>query len=216
MKNTKNLLIATMMSLGIGLIIAVSSCNKPSATAPILPGNEFLTTTLFVISDPAHIQPTDTLIWSETPSQTVPDTSRAFVTLQRNYTYNYQIIILDSTQVVNGVLPAGDSNFVVSNDIISRQNYHLFCFYDANNTNDIYGTTGSTRGGTGWADVTVSNLVLDHNSTPLPFGITGNLNTSGPTNGQLEIILRHQPAVKNGQCAPGSTDLDVYYNIKVN
>ena len=41
MKNKKNFLIATLMSLGIGLVIAVSSCNKPSATAPILPGNEF-------------------------------------------------------------------------------------------------------------------------------------------------------------------------------
>jgi hypothetical protein len=35
MKNKKNFLIATLMSLGIGLVIAVSSCNKPSATAPI-------------------------------------------------------------------------------------------------------------------------------------------------------------------------------------
>ena len=215
MKNKKRFLIATLMSLGIGLVIAVSSCNKPSATAPILPGNEFLTTTMIVITDPSHIQPTDTIIWSELPTQTVPDTARAFVTLQRNYTYNYQIIILDSTQVVNGVLPAGDSNFVVSTDIIARQDYHLFCFYDANNTNDIYGTTGSTRGGTGWANVTFTNPNYDHNNPPLPFGMTGNLNTFGATNGQIEVILRHQPDVKNGQCAPGSTDLDVYYNIKV-
>jgi hypothetical protein len=211
MKKTKNLLTATMISLVTGFAIAITmnGCNKPSATAPILPGNEFLTTILMVISDPAHIQPTDTVIWSETPSQTVPDTSHSFVTLKQNYAYNTQIIILDSTKCDTC------DGFVVSSEIISRENYHLFCFYDQNNTNDIYGTTQSSRANTAWANVTITNPNYDSNNPPLPFGITDNLNTFGPTNGQLEVILRHQPDVKNGQCAPGSTDFDVYYNIKV-
>jgi len=202
------------MSLAIGFVIAfaLNACNKPSATAPIEPGNEFLTTTLLIISDPTHAQPTDTLIWSETPSQTVPDTLRTFVTLKQNYTYNIQIMILDSTKVSNGVI-TDTAGFVVSNEIIARQNYHLFCFYDYNNQNDIYGTSNSSRGPSGWANVTVNNPNLDMNN--LPFGITDNLVTTIPTHGQLEVELRHQPAVKNGTCAPGSTDLDVYYNITV-
>lgn len=210
MKKIKDFLLAATMSLLIGLVIAVTmnGCNKPSSTAPILPGNEFLTTTLFLITDPAT-QKTDTLVWSETPSETVPDTLGAFATLKQNYSYNTQIIILDSTQNPDS------ASFVVSNEIISRQNYHLFCYYDLNNTNDIYGTTQSSRANSAWANVTVDHLNNDMNTTPLPFGITAELHTTTTTNGQLEIILRHQPDVKNGQCPPGSTDLDVYYNIKV-
>jgi hypothetical protein len=210
MKKTKDFFIATMMSLAIGFVIAITmnGCNKPSATAPILPGNEFLTTTLFLITDPAT-QKTDTLIWSETPSQTVPDTSRSFATLKQNYIYNTQIIILDSTKCDTC------DGFVVSNEIVARQNYHLFCYYDASNTNDIYGTNQSSRAGSAWANVAISGLNNDMNTPPLPFGLTAKLNTYGSTTGQLEIILRHQPDVKNGTCAPGSTDLDVYYNITV-
>jgi hypothetical protein len=211
MKKTKNFFIASTMSLVIAAVIAVTmnGCNKPSATAPILPGNEFLTTTLLIISDPAHIQPTDTLVWSELPSQTSPDTARTFVTLKRNYTYNTQVIILDSTKCDTC------DGFVVSNEIVTRQNYHLFCYYDFGNQNDIYGTSQSSRAPSGWANVTITNLNNDMNNPPLPFGLTASLNTFGATTGQLEVELRHQPAVKNGTCAPGSTDLDVYYNITV-
>lgn len=211
MKKKKGFLITTIMSLGVmGALIAVTmnACNKPSSTAPILPGNEFLTTTLLVLSTAG--QPTDTLIWSEIPTtQTVPDTVRSFATLLPYTTYNYQIIILDSTQNPDSAA------FVVSNEIIARENYHLFCFYDSTNENDIYGTALSSRGPSGWVNVLVDDPNYDNNKPPLPFGLTGQLVTSGASKGQLEVILRHQPDVKNGDCAPGSTDLDVYYNITV-
>lgn len=212
MKKIKNFLIAVSLSLTIGFVIAISGCNKPSATTPILPGNEFLTTTLLVITDPLGVLPADTVIWSELPSQTSPNTLQSFVTLKQNKTYNLQVIILDSTKVTNGVAADG---FVVSNEIITRQNYHLFCFYDYSNENDIYGTNQSSRAPSGWANVTVDNPNYDMNNPPLPFGITDQLHTSGPTQGQLEVILKHQPDVKNGQCAPGSIDLDAYFNITV-
>ena len=53
MKKTKGFLIATTMSLAIMgalIVVTMNGCNKPSSTAPILPGNEFLTTTLLVLS----------------------------------------------------------------------------------------------------------------------------------------------------------------------
>jgi hypothetical protein len=213
MKKTQGFLIVSMMSLAIGFVIALASCNKPSATAPILPGNEFLTTTLLVITDPIN-GTADTVIWSELPNQTMPDTLRSFVTLKQQHTYHLQVIILDSTKVVNGVI-TDTAGFVVSNEIIARQNYHLFCFYDYSNQNDIYGTPYSSRASSGWANVSVNNPNYDLNNPPLPFGMTDNLITYGPTSGQLEVKLKHQPDVKNGQCSPGSTDLDVYYNITV-
>jgi hypothetical protein len=218
MKKTKEFLIAIVMSLTIGFVIAVTmnGCNKPSNTAPIEPGNEFLTTPILILTDQSPPYHRDTLIWSEPPQQqTSPDTLRSFATLAQYHTYNVQILILDSTKVTNGVI-TDSVGFVVSNAIISRENYHLFCFYDSTNQNDQYGASiGSSRAPSGWVNVIVCCPNNDSNKSPLPFGITDQLSTYGPSKGQLEVVLRHQPAVKNGSCEPGSTDFDVYYNITV-
>ena len=209
MKKRKNFFTATMLGLIIGsvIVVAMNSCNKPNHTQPILPGHEFLTTPILLITDPStHI--TDTLIWSEVPPATSPDTLRSFATLKQNYTYNIQILILDSTKCDTC------DGFVVSNEIIARANYHLFCFYDANNTdNNNYGGGGIAP--SSYVNVTIDNPNYDTNNPPLPFGQTDQLHTHGPSHGQLEVVLRHQPAVKNGDCAPGATDFGSYYNITV-
>ena len=210
MKKTKNFFIAIMLSLGLGsaITIMMNGCNNPNVTQPILPGHEFLTTPILLITDPLTNK-TDTLIWSLVPPATSPDTVHSFATLKQNYTYNVQILILDSTKCDTC------DGFVVSNEIIARANYHLFCFYDANNL-DVNGYGGETLAASSYVNVTVDNPNYDTNTpTALPFGITDQLHTFGPSHGQLEVVLRHQPAVKNGQCAPGATDFGAYYNITV-
>jgi hypothetical protein len=194
----------TILSMGLAISIFLNGCNKPEHTAPILPGNEFLTTTLLVITDPTNVSPPDTLVWSEVPPATMPDTLKSFATLKQNHVYKIQIIILDSTQNPDS------ASFVVSNEIIQRENYHLFCFYDSTNTDPNLNRPLSS-----WVNVLINNPNYDANKPPLPFGITDNLTTFGPSKGQLEVVLRHQPDVKNGDCSPGSTDLDVFYNITV-
>jgi hypothetical protein len=192
MKKTKKRLVGSIVVLILGVVIAmtINGCNKPDAAHGILPGNEFLTTTLLYITDP--IDPTfhDTAIWSKNPPGGLqpPDTARAFLILKANHTYNLQIGILDSTQT---------PPFNVGQEIDSlRANYHLFCF-------------GISSG----LNLTVTPTDLDANSPPLPVGFYDRFVTGPPSTGTLEVVLHHQPNVKNGQCAPGSIDLDVTYQI---
>ncbi|HWB62036.1 MAG TPA: hypothetical protein VG603_00895, partial [Chitinophagales bacterium] len=170
---------------------SMNGCNKPEAISPPPPGNEFLTTTELVAVDKADTTVRDTAVWTKLDpnSPDPPDTSRAFLNLKPGHTYDVQIILLDETQ--NPVV-------VVSDEIKERQNYHLFCF-------DI----------SGGLNLTVNRTDLDTNNPPLPVGLTDNFITGSASNGSLEVILRHQPNSKNGTCDPGSTDLDVTFQINI-
>ena len=55
----------------------------------------------------------------------------------------------------------------------------------------------------------------DTNVPPLPVGLMSVITTGNTSTGTLEVILRHQPNVKNGTYPPGSTDLDVFYPVKI-
>jgi hypothetical protein len=194
MKKTKKHLIGSMMILIISAVVmmTMNGCNKPGVASPILPGNEFLTTTILVVTDPANPAFHDTAIWSKNPPNGLqaPDTAQAFLHLQANHTYNLHIGILDSTQT---------PPFNVGQEIDSlRANYHLFCFNTSSGLN-----------------LSVTPTDHDGNTPPLPVGFYDSFMTGGASTGTLEVILHHQPNVKNGQCAPGSIDLDVTYQIVI-
>ncbi|HEY0262151.1 MAG TPA: hypothetical protein VGB95_03935 [Chitinophagales bacterium] len=182
-------MIVSAVAIAIGL--STSSCNKPEATTSPAPGNEFLTTTMLIVTDTANPSFHDTAVWSKiNPEDTSPpDTSRAFLTLQANHTYSVYVLILDSTQT-----PAAN----ISDEIWERRNYHLLCF-------------------TAWdgLNIGVQRTDYDTNNPPLPVGLNNNFITGATSSGRLEVQLRHQPNVKTGDCAPGSTDLDVFFNITV-
>ena len=183
---------ALVLIVGTIIAMAINGCNKPDAAHGILPGNEFLTTVLLVVTDPNNPAFHDTAIWSKNPPNGLqaPDTSRAFLNLQANHNYNLHIGILDSTQT---------PPFNVGQEIDSlRANYHLFCF----NT-----SSGLT--------LTVTPTDQDGNNPPLPVGFYDSFVTGPASTGTLEVVLHHQPNVKNGQCAPGSIDLDVTYHINI-
>jgi hypothetical protein len=105
--------------------------------------------------------------------------------------YRVQIGLLDETKN-----PSGD----IGADVLARGNYHLFCF-----------NTSSSLG----SNLTVTRTDLDTNNPPLAIGLKDNFTTVNLSNGSLEVILRHQPNAKNGSCDPGSTDLDVNFQIHI-
>jgi hypothetical protein len=182
---------AIISAVAIAIGFSTSSCNKPEATTSPAPGNEFLTTTMLIVTDTANPSFHDTAVWSKiNPDDTsAPDTSRANLTLQANHTYQAYILILDSTQT-----PVAN----ISDEIWERKNYHLFCFTTWDGLN-----------------LGVQRTDYDDNTPPLPVGLHDNLITGAAGSGRLEVELRHQPNAKNGDCAPGSTDLDVFYNITI-
>ncbi|MEO8085996.1 MAG: hypothetical protein ABI763_04200 [Bacteroidota bacterium] len=178
----------------VAAMLTVASCNKEEQTVtPAPPGNEFLTTTILTCINSSA--PFDTVIgtWRDlTPEDTLPpDTSQAILNLKKNSVYNVSIGLLDET-----TNPAGD----IGADVLSRGNYHLFCF----NTSSSLGNNFS-----------ITRTDHDTNNPPLAIGLKNNFTTINTSIGTLEVILRHQPNVKNGSCDPGSTDLDVNFQVNV-
>ena len=180
----------TILAITVLLFIGViwSSCNKKeTAVAPPLPGNEALTSMILKAVNQADPSDTPSAKWVELdPSgATPPDTSHATLILRPNASYNVQIQLLDS--LVD-----------VTPEIKDRENYHLFCF-------DV------TQG----LNLTCTQTDRDTNPTPLPIGLTDLFITTALSTGHLEVTLHHQPNVKNGQCAPGSIDMDCTFSIKI-
>jgi hypothetical protein len=50
---------------------------------------------------------------------------------------------------------------------------------------------------------------------PYPIGLTTDVTTGAASSGKLNVVLRHQPNVKNGTATPGTSDLDVTFDVMV-
>jgi hypothetical protein len=227
------------------IVIAISiiaGCNKKAeSVTPALPGNEFLTTVqlrLVNAADPTEIHTGSWSQMSPTSHTYQPDSAyfnNAYLNLKANATYHCSVIILDSTQT-----PV-DS---VSNEILQRENYHLFFFQPSpilasnvviSNTTTYIPTadwvtndnTDTTAGGISINEIAIPpstlsplNLVvnrtdMDDNTPPMQIGLQDDFITGAASTGTLRVVLRHQPNAKNGTYPPGSTDLDVTYAVTI-
>jgi hypothetical protein len=61
----------------------------------------------------------------------------------------------------------------------------------------------------------VTTTDTDTNNPPLPIGFKTSFKTGAASTGYLRVVLRHQPNVKDGTFAPGSTDLDAGFTVSI-
>ena len=234
----RNLFAGTIVFFSLSL----SGCSKSASTiTPALPGNEFLTTVQLQLTNTAD--PTDVQLCSSTQMSPTSHTyqvdsiynSKAFLRLKANSTYTGRVIILDETQT-----PVD----TVSDEILARENYHLFFFQPSpvlaanfvvsNTTTDIPQNdwlTGQAASDTTAFGISVNEVMAtsaanalnltvtrtdeDTNKPPLQIGLQDNYVTGTAGTGTLRVVLRHQPNAKDGTYDPGSTDLDVTYAITI-
>ncbi|QJW90034.1 hypothetical protein HNV11_11945 [Spirosoma taeanense] len=124
---------------------------------------------------------------------TQADLSQATINLKANTTYTGGIVLLDKTKT-----PV----LVVTDEIREKANEHLLVY-------TFTPATGSP------ASLTVTATDLDTNPTPLPVGLTTRAQTGMAGSGKLNVVLRHQPNVKNGLPAPGSDDLNINFPVVI-
>lgn len=188
----KNKFSAFLMLLSSILILATSCKKEEQVVSPTLPGNEFLTTIKLHLISSDNV---DTLVatWRDlTPEDTnPPDTSLAALILKPNTTYSAQLELLDETKS-----PAED----ITAEIKERANYHRIFYFPSSSL----GT-----------NLSVAVTDLDTNNPPLALGISSTISTQNVSSGFLQVILKHQPNVKDGTFAPGSTDADVKFQISI-
>lgn len=109
------------------------------------------------------------------------------IRLVANATYNASITLLNESAI-----PTQNITQEVEEEGVD----HLFCF-------DL--TSG--------LNATITRTDLDANN--LPIGITSQWVLGAASTGTATIRLRHQPGVKNGQCDPGETDIELNFHMVI-
>lgn len=103
--------------------------------------------------------------------------------LDASHSYLVDIILLDESKS-----PVD----TVSNEVKEEANDHLFVF------------------NIGGAKLNVS--ILDKDGNNLPLGLHTRWRTGTVSEGTAEVLLRHQPGIKDGTPAPGESDVDVTFH----
>lgn len=187
MKSEK-LIKASLFALMISA--AITSCKKdddlPEVPQPNENEEEVITTMKLTFIDSASVQPTVTATFRD-PDGDGGNGPDIFDTIRlaNNTTYFTSILLLNET-----VTPAD----TISNEVLDEGGDHLFCF---------------TASG---ANVTV--VRTDSDGT-YEIGLQSTWYTENASNGTVQVVLKHQPGVKDGTCSPGETDIDVTYVTQI-
>lgn len=84
---------------------------------------------------------------------------------------------------------SGGKNEDITTEIRNEGKDHLICFTSSGASNIAITRTDSDG--------------------KYPIGLLSDWKAEGRGSGQVRVVLRHQPGVKNGECDPGDTDADV-------
>jgi len=131
----------------------------------------------------------------------LPTAADSIINLDANKTYFAEIILLDETKS-----PA-DS---ISNEVVEEGAEHMFFFEQVDPSGTPYQLTipGS--------DAKITYLDLDANNRGIGQQFKIRANTANANQLPFRVTLKHQPEVKNGTFAPGDSDVEVKFKIKVN
>lgn len=107
------------------------------------------------------------------------------IVLAANSTYNVAITLLNEAE---------NPTENITEEIEEEDDEHFFCF-EASGAN-------------------VSITRTDTDGT-YEVGLESRWETAATSEGKVKVILKHQPGVKNGTCAPGETDIEVDFVAKI-
>lgn len=187
-KNMKKVMYAAIV-----IAATVAGCKKDDDQVPVpqpkVNEPEVITTMKLTFTDSANTSNIVTATFKD------PDgdggagvTIHDTIKLQPNKTYLVDILLLNET-----TSPAD----TISNEVAEEANDHHFFFHHA--------------------VVSINTIYLDQDSNvpPLPIGLSTKWRTGSIANGTSQVILKHQPGVKDGTEAPGETDIDVTFQTKI-
>lgn len=192
MKNKNTFANAFILKPGIAIVLgmlAISGCKKDEdlveTPPPVQNEGEVITTMRVIATDSATNTVAGTFTFRDPDGDggAGPDIFDT-IRLAANKTYLVQLVLLNET-----VTPA-DS---ISNEVLEEANDHMFFFH----------YSGAT--------IVQSYLDQDTNTPPLGLGLQTKWRTGAASTGTSQVILKHQPGVKDGTETPGETDIDVTF-----
>jgi hypothetical protein len=128
------------------------------------------------------------------------------IRLMSKSVYSGEIVLLDETKN-----PATD----ISAEVRNESSEHMM-FYGQGNNLVVNGGNPFTVKHVP-SNVTIVYTDLDNGSPQRGLGLTTRWRTADSTQNRspLSITLRHQPGAKDGSFAPGNTDVEVAFRLKI-
>ncbi|MBE7443164.1 MAG: hypothetical protein HS119_12015 [Flavobacteriales bacterium] len=177
------------------LSLVVFSCKKddktptpsnPDGNTPPPNEEELITTIVLTFTDTTGIVAPFTVTFAD------PDgdggnapTIHEEIHLDSNKYYNVTIQFLDESKT-----PAED----ITQEVVAEANEHLIC----------YNLSGAN----------LSITRTDSDGT-YELGVHSFWSTGLPSSGTVTVVLKHQPGIKDGTCAPGDTDVEVVFDFHI-
>ncbi len=108
------------------------------------------------------------------------------ITLSANTTYSVAIELLNESET-----PAED----ITEEIDEERDEHLFCFEPSESI----------------------NLAISRTDTDGTYevGLESEWETGNSSTGEVTVILKHQPGIKNGTCTPGEVDVEATFPVTI-
>jgi len=171
----------------LALPFVFTACDDDKDPAPV-DENEVITTVTYTLTPVGGGTPVSVTFRDPDGDQGSQQPTIGSLTLAANTAYTGAISVLDETKS-----PAGNTTA----DILEEADEHLFVY------------TVNPAG-----LLTIARTDKDKNN--LEVGLATSLQTRATAGtGTLNIVLRHQPGVKNGTATPGSSDVDVTFPVTV-
>ena len=186
-------LIRNALLLLLPVALLTTACTKNEQNPAPTNDNEAITTATLTLT--SQTTPVQTAIATVESLNTNADFSKATLNLKANTTYTGAATLLDKTKT-----PTLD----VSAGVKTEANEHLF----------VYTFTPAT-GSPASMTVTITDKDTNPAPGPYPVGLATQIKTGAAGTGSLNVVLRHQPNVKNGTPTPGSSDLDTTFPVVV-
>ncbi len=125
-------------------------------------------------------------VWSDPDGDGAGAPTIDDITLMANSEYTVAITFADES----------DPNDIedITAEILEEDDEHIICFTPEN------------------AMVAVT---IDDTDGSFPVGLSSTWTTTDASTGTINIVLKHQPGVKDGTCTPGETDIDVTFNVDI-
>jgi hypothetical protein len=187
-------LLKTVSSFSLLLIILMNivSCKKDNQKPDDMPTNpemhdeELITTFILTLEDTTGTHPTVTATFRDIDGPGgLAPTAFDTIHLKSNATYTCSITLLNES-----VEPAEN----ISDEILEEADEHIFCF-------------------------TVSDahlqIIRTDSDGQYEIGLSSEWSTGNASSGHVQVMLKHQPSIKNGTCDPGETDIELMFQLEV-
>ncbi len=174
----------------LAFLLVLISCGKdkddPETPPAIVNEEELITTVTLEFTDPLGIYPDVSATFRDTDGPGGVEPSRFdTIYLVPSVLYNAHIVLLNES-----VDPAEN----ITDEVLEEASDHLFCYTPQGLDLEIVRT--DTDGA-------------------LEIGIQSTWQTGASGEGNVQVVLKHQPGIKDGSCEPGETDVELDFRIIV-